>query len=159
MYPSIYTDCSHCWMVSNSHSCQWKAANEIHRQPEVMEVMEPETDFVFFFHCWSALSHLPPSLPLLPFQGALVSLWTTDLMRSGSPMGSLIIGLWCTEKGWTFPHKAWLHHAFFHVNKDIHSFLICVLLGIIPFRLAVRWILARKERRQSDRVASPSVQN
>lgn len=117
--------------------------------------MAQETDFIFFFfHYWGALSHFPPSLPPRLSKKPLVSQWTTDLVRSRRPMGFLIVRLWYLGKDWdhtwAFPHKAWLTPAYFHITKDIHSFLISLPLGIIQLQLAVRLSLTREGRRQRD---------
>lgn len=92
----------------------------------------------------------PTSLPLyLPClsKKPLVGLRTTDLMTSWGPMGFLTVGLWYLGKGWAhtwaLPYKAWLLPAYFRISKDIHCFLISVLLGIMQLQLAVRLSLTR----------------
>lgn len=92
---------------------------------------------------------ISPAFPRIPWS---VSEQQTWWVRSRGPMDFLVIGFWCLGKGWAhtwaFPRKAWLLPAYFHVNKDIHCFLISVVLGIIQLQLAVRLSITGEGRRQ-----------
>lgn len=152
MYSSTYADSNHCWMVSNSHSNQWKKANDMHRQSKLFE-MKSWSRTRFIFYQWLEGMSCEQRLRMLCLSGLEKRLEMTDLMRSRCYLGFLIIGLWCLGKGWAhtwaFPWKVFLLAAYFHTNKDILSVLLSVPLGIIQLERVFTGEGSRERDRQA----------